>query len=205
VLLGALLAILTLAVSLIISFYIYDLSNLYQLNWLSNGDNKTVLTINAGFDETSGIIRDKFPKVDLTICDFYDRKKHTEVSIKRARKAYPPLENTVQVSTNRLPFPDNSFDHSLAILSAHEIRNEKERIDFFKELERVTKSTGEIVITEHLRDMTNFMAYTIGFFHFHSKSTWLRTFRQANLKVKQEMKITPFITTFILEKNGNSL
>lgn len=201
----ALLAILTIAISLIVSFYIYDLSNLYQLKWLSNGDNKTILTINAGFDETSELIRDKFPEVNLTICDFYNPQKHTEVSIKRARKAYPPLENTIQVPTDKLPFPDNSFDCSLAILSAHEIRDEKERIDFFRELERVTKSTGQIIVTEHLRDLTNFMAYTIGFFHFHSKSTWMRTFMEAKLKVKREIKTTPFITTFILEKNGDPL
>lgn len=200
-----LLAALTISISLIVSFYIYDISDLYKLRWLSIDGNKTILNVNAGFDETSEIIKQKFLTSNLTICDFYDAKKHTEISIKRARKAYPPIDKTIQVSTNKLPFLDNSFDFSLAILSAHEIRNEQERIDFFKELNRVTKSTGQIHVTEHLRDLNNFLAYTIGCFHFHSKLSWLNTFKNSQLKVKQEVKSTPFITTFILEKNGDAL
>ncbi len=201
----SLLATLTIFVSLIISYYVYDISDLYQLNWLPNSDNKTILNINAGFDETSEIIKNKFIDIELTTCDFYDPNKHTEISIKRARNAYPPFVNTFQVSTDKLPFKDNSFDYTLAILSAHEIRDEKERVHFFKELNRVTKSTGQILVTEHLRDLNNFLAYTIGFFHFHSKTSWLETFEQANLIVKQELKSTPFITTFIIEKNGNTI
>jgi ubiquinone/menaquinone biosynthesis C-methylase UbiE len=202
---GALLAFLTLAVSLLVSFYIYDLSDLYQLRWLPSVDNKRILNINAGFDETSALIRQKHPTTNLTICDFYNPNTHTEVSVKRARRAYPPLANTIQVATDELPFPDHSFDYALAILSAHEIRDEGERIRFFQELHRVTKPTGQIFVTEHLRDLNNFMAYTIGFFHFHAKSSWLRTFEQANLTLKQEIKITPFISTFILNKNGDTL
>lgn len=198
------LAILTIVVSLLVSFYVYDFSDLYALNWLPDIAGKKVININAGFDETSEIIKNKFPGTELIICDFYDSGKHTEISIKRARKAYPPLVNTIQVSTDNLPFKDNTFDAVLAILSAHEIRDEKERILFFKELNRITQPAGQIIVTEHLRDFNNFLAYTIGFFHFHSKTTWLNTFRQSSLAIKSKIKTTPFITTFILEKHGNT-
>ena len=201
----SILAMLTITISLLVSYYVYDCSDLYKLDWLPSSDNKKVLNINSGFDETSEIIKAKFPQTTLTICDFYNPDKHTEVSIRRARKAYPPILNTVQVSTDKLSFQDNSFDYALAILSAHEIRDEKERVLFFKELNRVTKPTGQIFVTEHLRDFNNFVAYTIGFFHFHSKTKWMNTFRQSNLTVKKEIKITPFITTFILNKNGDTL
>lgn len=200
------LAIFTILTSLVVSYYVYDVSNLYQLPWLDKYGKKhgeAWLTINAGFDETSEIIQEKFPGVDLSICDFYDSEKHTEVSIKRARKAYPPIQNTISVNTESLPFEDNTFGRALAILSAHEIRDEKERILFFKELNRVTK--GKIFVTEHLRDVNNFLAYTIGFLHFYSRSTWKKTFEEAGLEVRGEIKTSPFITTFILEKNGNTL
>lgn len=200
---GIAVAILTLIISLLVSYYVYDLSDLYQLKWIENANGKKLLNINAGFDETSEIIINKFPQTDLTICDFYNPKKHTEVSIKRARRAYPPNPKTISVTTNKLPFSENTFDKSLANLSAHEIRNENERVQFFKELNKVTK--GQIFVTEHLRDFNNFMAYTIGVFHFHSRQSWLQTFMQADLTVTKEIKTTPFITTFVLEKNGNTL
>jgi hypothetical protein len=48
------------------------------------------------------------------------------------------------------------------------------------------------------------MAYNFGFFHFHSKNTWLKTFHRSGLTITNEIKITPFITTFILDKNGTA-
>lgn len=198
-------AIFTLMVSLLVSYFVYDLSDLYQLKWIKNADNKKVLNINAGFDETSDIIITKFPETDLTICDFYDPNKHPEISIKRARRAYPPSARTISVSTNQLPFSENTFDKTIVILSAHEIRNQDERAQFFKELNRVTKSSGQIFVTEHLRDLNNLMAYTIGVFHFYSRKSWLQTFKEADLIVTEEIKTTPFIITFVLDKNGNTL
>ena len=191
--------------SLCFSYYIYDCSNLYQFNWFKTKHNSKILNVHAGFDETSAIIKRKFSNSSLINCDFYDPKNHTEVSIERARKAYPQPENTIQVSTKKLPFEDEIFDDVLLTLSAHEIRKTEERIQFFKELYRISKPSGKIFVTEHLRDFPNFLAYAIGFLHFHSKSTWLHTFTQSNLVVKSEIKTTAFITTFILEKNENSI
>lgn len=199
--------ILTNFITLFVSFYVYDLSDLYKLNWLNDLETKEdseIVNINAGFDETSELLKDKFKDSRLVVFDFYDPGKHTEVSIKRARKAYPPYPNTQQVATNCLPLADDSADKVFAILSAHEVRNEKEQKIFFTEIKRILKPDGQIIVIEHLRDAANFLAYNIGFFHFHSKRAWLKTFASSGLKVKKEIKITPFITTFILEKNGTS-
>lgn len=196
-------------ISLLVSYYVYDLSNLYKLEWakeLEKGKNfnkaevPKIVNINAGFDETSTLLKGKFPNARLHVFDFYDPTKHTEISIKRARKAYPPFPNTQAINTSDIPLQNNSIDHIFAILSAHEIRNEQERITFFQELQRILQPSGTIAVTEHLRDTANFLAYNIGFFHFHSKSTWLRTFEKADLKVVKEIKTTPFISTFILQK-----
>ena len=193
--------------SFAVSCYIYDLSNLYQLSWLNHihfGKNDTIVNIHVGFDETSSLLKTKFPGAALFVFDFYDPKKHTEVSIKRARKAYLPFPGTQQANTNHLPLQSNSTDKIFAILSAHEIRNDDERISFFRELKRVLKPSGKIFVTEHLRDPANFMAYNFGFFHFHSKPSWLKTFHRSGLTITNEIKITPFITTFILDKNGTA-
>ena len=187
--------------SLLTSFYIYDLSGLYKLDWLNGLQHKNgqiMLNIHAGFDETSALLQRKFPAAELKVFDFYDPDKHTEVSIRRARKAYPPFPNTQTIRTHHLPLPTHSVNCIFLILAAHEIRDPSERTAFFNELKRILKPTGEIVVTEHLRDTANFLAYNLGFFHFHSKKTWLQTFRSAQLRVKQEVKINPFITTFVL-------
>jgi len=192
-------------ISLIVSCYVYDFSGLYALNWIKGEDYSCcIVNIHAGFDETSVILRNRFINSSMEVLDFYDPAKHTEVSIKRARKAYPSFPGTKEVTTMELPLADNSADKIFVILSAHEIRNEVERITFFKELKRMVKPDGEIFIVEHLRDAANFLAYSVGAFHFHSRAAWFRTFHKAQLKVAQEIKLTPFISTFILTKNGHS-
>lgn len=201
---GMVLAILILS-SLLVSYYIYDHSNLYALPWLENTEPQSILNINAGFDESSAILSQKFPSAALHICDFYNPKKHTEVSVKRARKAYPPNPNCIQVQTSHLPFSDHTFDTVIAMLAAHEIRSAEERAQFFLELNRVSKSGGRIYVTEHLRDFPNLLAYNIGFFHFLSKKSWLETFEAAHLQIEAVIHTTPFITTFILKRmNGNA-
>jgi ubiquinone/menaquinone biosynthesis C-methylase UbiE len=193
-------------ISLFVSFYIYDLSGLYGLKWIgASKADKLIVNINAGFDETSVLLKNSFKNAEIVSLDFYDPIKHTEVSIKRARKAYTSYPNPRQVTTDDLQLADNSADKIFVIFSAHEIRDKSERILFFKELKRVIKPDGQIYLTEHLRDTANFLAYNIGFLHFYSKTTWLNTFQVASLTIKQEMKITPFISTFILTKNGNTL
>lgn len=192
-------------ISLLVSCYIYDLSGLYQLNWLplQNG-HRPIVNIHAGFDETSTLVSQRYMGRELIVLDFYDPEKHTEISIKRARKANPPFPGTRPINTTTVPLADGSADHILIIFAAHEIRNEQERIAFFRELRRILTPTGQIIVTEHLRDPINFLAYTVGFFHFYSKASWHKTFRMAGLSVHQELKITPFISTFILTKHGNT-
>ena len=197
----------TTLISLLVSYYVYDGSELYKLPWLDeiiHTKTGKFININAGFDETSILLKDKFPNAELIVFDFYDPKKHTEISIKRARKAYPPYPNTQSIITSNIPLPDSCIDTIFVTLSAHEIRNDEERIVFFKELKRTLNQSGQIIVTEHLRDLSNFLAYNIGFFHFYSKSSWVTTFKKSDLEIAKEIKITPFISTFILKKNGTA-
>ncbi|MGA2257182.1 MAG: class I SAM-dependent methyltransferase [Thermoguttaceae bacterium] len=202
---AGLLLIGTTLITLLVSFYVYDLPGLYQMKW--SGDcaaRACIVNIHAGFDETSVLLKERFPGSELSVFDFYDPAKHTEVSIKRARKACPPCPGTRSIKTSHIPLPDDSADKIFVTLSAHEIRNDDERIAFFAELKRSLKPTGQIVVTEHLRDLPNFLAYNIGFFHFLPVASWNKTFHHACLSVTEEIKTTPFITTFILEKHGSA-
>jgi ubiquinone/menaquinone biosynthesis C-methylase UbiE len=186
----------------LVSYYVYDVAGLYTLDWLNHlnlPEPERILNINAGFDETSSLLKAKYPDASLLVFDFYDPTLHTEVSIKRARQAYPPYPGTQQATTHSLPLADEQLDLIFIILAAHEIRVTEERILFFRELRRCLRPGGKIVVVEHQRDWPNFLAYNIGFLHFLSPQSWQHTFDHAQLEVDQQLKITSFISVYSLK------
>ncbi|MFC6269659.1 class I SAM-dependent methyltransferase [Frigoriflavimonas asaccharolytica] len=194
-------------ISLLVSAYVYDFSKLYNFSFLNdlkfNGAAK-IANINAGFDETSAILKQNFSLNKIEMLDFYDEKVHTEVSIKRARKLYPNSPETLKINTKEIPFPNNYFDAIFLIFAAHEIRSNEERIKFFQELNRISKENSSIIIVEHLRDLPNFLAYNIGFFHFLSLKTWKKNFENSNFNIVKHSKPNPFVNVIYLNKNGNT-
>ena len=196
-----------LSISLIVTVYVYDLTGFYKLEWLDDisvPDGARIVNINAGFDETSELISRRFPNAELIVCDFYDSQRHTEPSIARARKAYPPFEGTRPITASSLPFATGSVDAAFAIMSAHEIRDASEREALFAELHRSMDDDGKLVVVEHVRDAANVFAYTFGAWHFHSRPEWLQNFQNAGFAVTKEKKMTPFVSAFFLNKNGAS-
>lgn len=190
-------------ISLVVSHYIYDRTHLYNLPWLESIEKVSslrILNVNAGFDETSGILKEKFPKANLEIVDFYNPDKHTEVSIERARRLRPSAYEFTRISTFEISKESQSFDVVLLTFAAHEIRNEEERILFFKEIHRVLAPKGVVYVTEHLRDSANFFVYTIGFFHFFPFKSWHKVFMKSGFRISSVTKTTPFVTTFELKK-----
>lgn len=185
--------------SLGISAYVYDFSGLYSLKFLNaEKRDSSWLNIHAGFDESSALIQSKFAPSSLRVFDFYDPERHTEASIQRARKAYPPFKGTEKISSDSLPCGDKTVSTIVLFLAAHEIRDEQERIVFFGELKRVLKEGGKIFVVEHLRDIPNFVAYTLGVFHFLTKKSWMTAFAQANLKFERQERLNPFIRLFVI-------
>lgn len=189
------------SLSLLASFYIYDVSNLYSLKWLDDlqmPKNAFILNINAGFDETSTLLQIKYPDANIKALDFYNPLKHTEISIERARKAYPPYPGTELIETTNINIATKSIDGAFLILAAHEIRDKKEQIIFFKQLKATLKADGKIVVVEHNRDFYNFLVYNFGCFHFFSPRRWRNVFKDAGLSLMQTNRITPFINVYIL-------
>ena len=198
---------LSIFISLSVSYYIYDYSELYALSFvdkLNITQGSKLVNINAGFDEISEILALKFPASELKVFDFYDPKKHTEVSIERARKAYPPYPGTVIIATGNVPLKSISTDYIFLILAAHEIRDNNEREMFIKQLGNALTPQGRIIVVEHQRDLFNFLAYNFGFFHFLPTAMWLDNFKNSGLQVDSITEHTPFLKIFILKKNGTA-
>ena len=186
---------------LIVSAYVYDFSGYYNFNWLKSyniGDSTTkqILNINAGFDETSFIIKNIFPQSDLKVFDFYNAEQHTEPAIIRARKVSLIYPGTQQIISNSIPLKDNSVDIIFLLSAVHEIRSQEEKVQFLKECYRLCKPNGKVIMVEHLRDFPNFLAFSVGFTHFFSKKAWKKAFEKAGFSSFAETKFTPFMSIF---------
>jgi len=186
---------------LIVSAYVYDFSGYYKFYWLRNliSESETVnliANINAGFDETSFIIEEKFPHSDLRVFDFYNAIQHTEPAIKRARKVSLVYPDTKSIAANSIPLNDKTVDIVFLLSAVHEIRSHEEKILFLKECYRICKPPGKVIMVEHLRDFPNFLAFSVGFTHFFSRSVWKNAFVRAGFTCIQETKFTPFMSIF---------
>ncbi|MBL8021721.1 MAG: hypothetical protein JNM27_18760 [Leptospirales bacterium] len=193
---GGIVALYFTIASVLVSHWIYDRSDLYQLNWLAAIDTKPdspVANVHAGLDETSHLLRLRYPRVESY--DFFDARENTENSIERARKASLNASATPMV----IGKPINASGTIFLILAAHEIRTEAARVDFFKGLSQSLLPGGRIVLVEHLRNLPNLLAFGHGFLHFLSDRTWRRSFNKSNLSVKNEFPITPFLRCYILQ------
>ncbi len=133
--------------------------------------------------------------------DFYHSLGEKEISIQRAKKAYPLSSDALEIDLSKIPLADHSVDKVFLIFAAHEVRDASERINFFKEINRVLRNQGQVIVVEHIRDVPNFIAYNVGFLHFLSRGDWLRTFKSSGMRLRNAIKHTPFISIFVLEKN----
>jgi SAM-dependent methyltransferase len=198
--------LLSLLLSLAATWIAYDASGLYRFRWLAPllaGTGRGA-NLHAGFDETSRLLKSSFPSIRWNVFDFYDPQSHTEISIRRARQAHPPEPETVSISTDAIPLPDGSLDTALLFLAAHEIRDPAERVRFFRELRRTLAPGGRVIVTEHLRDLPNLLAYSVGAWHFHPRHEWTATFLAAGFAIEREFHNNPFITTFVLSADANA-
>lgn len=195
--------ILNIFASIIASYILYDKSDLYKLNNLKSIINfnnvKDVILIHASFDPLSIEIEKKFQNLNLTVCDIFENRHEHENGIKISKKVFPPNPREIKIVPNKLPFEDQSQDVILAITALHEILDENQRVDFFKEAKRILKKNGLIVVSEQFRDPTNFIFFNIGAFHFLSFNTWKKSIAASGLEIIKNEKITPFANMLILK------
>ncbi len=185
--------------SLLTSWYIYDLTPMYDLGWLPGflgTAPQRILNVHSGFDESSQKLKRLFPDAALEMADFYDAKLNTEKSIARARAAYPVPALTRNVRFDALPYADQRFDVACALFAAHEIREADGREALFRELRRVAKT---VVLLEHGRDPANFAVYGPGALHFFPPAEWERVARVSGFKITRSERITPFVVAYRLE------
>jgi hypothetical protein len=189
-------------VSLSVSHWVYDCSDLYRWSWLDrvpigNSIGRAIFC-HSGFDDTSAELRNKFRNAEWSVLDHYDPARMSEQSIHRARALFPPTAGTLACNHNAWPLAAESADLVVALFAIHELRTEKERIAWFTEAKRCLRKSGRIVLVEHVRDTANFLAFGPGFLHFHSSASWRRCWGFAGLRSVDQLAVTPFVQVFIL-------
>jgi len=182
--------------SIFVSYWVYDRSDLYRLTWLERiglSAQTEIANIHAGYDETSHLLRLHFKNV--VSYDFYDPIENTERSIERARKF------STGTSDRKMKIGDKigPCDAIFLVLSAHEIRREVSRVEFFRALRASMPASGHIVLIEHLRNLANFLAFGPGFLHFLSDRTWKAAIEKSGLASKMEFAITPFLRCYVIQ------
>lgn len=198
------LILLNIIASLLASYILYDNSDLYELNNLKGiiDWNKTenAILVHASFDPLSKTLEEKYPNLNLTVCDIFGNRHETEKGIETSKKVFPPNPSEIKIKPHQLPFEDKSQDVILAITALHEILEHEQRVLFFKEAKRVLKDDGVIIVSEQFRGFINFVFFNIGAFHFLSKKQWKNAIFGGGLKIVENKKITPFANMLIVRK-----
>ena len=198
--LGAIAALFWLALSLAVSHYVYDRSDLYRWQWIRERiapNPGHVVNIHAGLDETSLALQEMYPAAEVTILDIYDAAEMPEPSIARARRETRSTLASVKADFRKLPLATASADLVTVIFVAHELRRPASKEAFFRDLARVIKPGGRVLLVEHLRDAWNLLAFGPGAFHFFPRSEWLRVTDATGFQLSEEISRTVFVRAFV--------
>ncbi len=198
--LGAIAAVFWLALSLAVSHYVYDRSDLYRWEWIRERvapNPRHVVNVHAGLDEISLALQKMYPAAEVAILDVYDPSEMPEPSIARARREDRSRLASIKADFRKLPIQPASADLVTVIFVAHELRRPAAKESFFRELARVIKPGGSVLLVEHLRDTWNLLAFGPGAFHFFPRSEWLRVAEATGFRLSEEISRTVFVRAFV--------
>ena len=198
--LGAVAAVFWLALSLAVSHYVYDRSDLYRWKWIRERvapSPRHVVNIHAGLDETSLALQKMYPAAEVTILDIYDPAEMPEPSIARARREARSTLASVRADFRQLPLRNGSADFVTVIFVAHELRRAASKEVFFREAARVLQPGGRLLLVEHLRNGWNLAAFGPGAFHFFPRREWLLVAGATGFQLGGEISRTVFVRAFV--------
>lgn len=182
-----------------VSYWVYDASELYEFEW-SNAiqNNDRVAVVHAGFDEVSETLQARHGS-PLHSVSFYNRLEITEASIRRAQD-HNDAAAALTAEAGQPLLAVGEFDRVVAFMCLHELRTAGARQELLIELKDGLGEGGRLVVVEHLRDLPNAIAFSIGVFHFMPRSSWGTDFAAAGLQIVSEKKTTPFVSEFVLSR-----
>lgn len=184
------------ATSLAATWWAYDHKPLYDWQWVTEllpNDPARYAVISTGLDEISPVLRRRYPEAERLLIDLHDRRWTGGGSIGRARAFVPPEPGAHPASPGQLPARTASLDAVFLVFAAHELRHASQRGSLFREIARVLRTEGSLLLVEHCRDLANMSVYGPGAWHFYPRREWLRLAREAGLHLTAETSMTPLV------------
>jgi len=185
--------------TLFVTWRIYDVSGLYQFEWLEPEVRQAdrLLNVTIGFDESSGLLRQRFPWLDISPITI-GGDGVGGASIVRASRYAPAESGAWRAGVG--DWPDLPLcDVVLFFFAAHEVRSLDKRRALFESASHVVPEGARAVVVEHLRDWPNFLAYGPGAHHFLTLADWHATF-EPYWRLAFETSFTPWLRIFYLRK-----
>lgn len=180
--------------SLVASWWIYDRSELYRWDWLRQAARapRRVLVVHAGLDEASAPVRATWPDAEVSALDVHGGLGRTTAPLRLARRHQPGAATAGQLA------PAN--DLVVAFLAAHELRSPDDRVQLLRTLHDHLAVGGRLVLVEHVRDVTNALAFGPAIGHFYPVAEWRRVIQRGGLQLVAERRITPFVVVLTAER-----
>jgi len=182
-----------LVVSLAVSWWVYDWSDLHRWEWIAPLLPPTPgrwAIVHAGFDDAGPDLAVALGG-STTLVDVSGALRHTSPSLRRAQHA--GAARGARPTGQWLPLGDGSVTGVALVFSAHEVRDAAQRDALFDDLRRVLTPRGRVVLVEHMRDLANVAAFGPAAWHFQPHAEWLRLAARSGFAVTREIRHTPFV------------
>ena len=200
----SILIVLNILMSLFASYKLYDQSNLYKPEKLFKRipftKNDKGILLHASFDPISRKLENLIEPENLKIYNLYGNRHEDDTSIKISNKVFPPHPNQINIDPTNFKDQSDSIDYIFAITSAHEILTQEKRVKFFKEVKRIMKPNGTLILCEQMRNFINFLFFNVGAFHFVTFKDWEEAITESGMKITKKEKLTNWGTVMYIEK-----
>lgn len=193
------------AVASVAAFHwMFDRSPLLEGSWIQDCASSPVqrwIQVSVALEQTTLPLERVFPEAVGQLFDLFSSERMQEPAVRRAR-ASSAIAPSLPVAPEAFPADDGSSDLTVVTLAAHELRRRSDREALFRELARVTRADGSIVVVEHLRDLPALLAFGPGVLHFYPRRTWLDLAARTGLSAVQEFPLSPFVRVFVWRRGG---
>jgi SAM-dependent methyltransferase len=181
--------------SLVATWWVYDHRQVYERLTEGLAEIGEWAAVHAGFDDSADALRASLGRPPAAVAEI---ALTPGPSLRRARRLSQRLAAHVPVSG--IPLAAASLDSIFLTFAAHEVRDLVGQRALFSDLRKALRPGGQLVITEHLRDLANFAVYGPGAMHFQPLATWQARAAEARLSIDSHTAITPFVHRIVCRR-----